>query len=120
MSLYFGQPSYGANAFSQPAIPSSYPLVPPPPPMYQMDPATFRREFSNRLAELTVNSRPLIQGLSMMAHDYSRFADIVAQCIEAHIRKVSPSRFFFRYYYHYGSNCMKYGLYHSNVHVLVS
>lgn len=92
MSLYFGQPPYGgANAFSQP---SSYPLVPPPPPMYQMDPATFRREFSNRLAELTVNSRPLIQGLSMMAHDYSRFADIVAQCIEAHIRKVSISALF--------------------------
>ncbi|KAE9397118.1 hypothetical protein BT96DRAFT_966286 [Gymnopus androsaceus JB14] len=90
MSLYFGQPAaYGANAFSQPPVPSSYPLVPPP-PIYQMDPATFRREFANRLAELTVNSRPLIQGLSMMAHDYSRFADIVAQCLEAHIRKVAP------------------------------
>lgn len=90
MSLYYGQPSYGANAFSQPTMPNHYPLVSPPPvmPMY-MDPATFRTDFSNRLAELTVNSRPLIQNLSMMAHDYSRFADIVAQSIEAHIRKVS-------------------------------
>ncbi|KAJ3810118.1 hypothetical protein F5876DRAFT_89055 [Lentinula aff. lateritia] len=91
MSLYYGQPSYGANAFSQPTIPNHYPLMSPPPvmPMY-MDPATFRTDFSNRLAELTVNSRPLIQNLSMMAHDYSRFADIVAQSIEAHIRKVPP------------------------------
>ncbi|KAJ3882926.1 hypothetical protein F5051DRAFT_392791 [Lentinula edodes] len=91
MSLYYGQPSYGANAFSQPTMPNHYPLVSPPPvmPMY-MDPATFRTDFSNRLAELTVNSRPLIQNLSMMAHDYSRFADIVAQSIEAHIRKVPP------------------------------
>ncbi|KAJ4478232.1 hypothetical protein J3R30DRAFT_3480111 [Lentinula aciculospora] len=91
MSIYYGQPSYGANAFSQPPIPNQYPLVSAPPmmPMY-MDPATFRRDFSNRLAELTVNSRPLIQNLSMMAHDYLRFADIVAQCIETHIRKVQP------------------------------
>ncbi|KAJ3976260.1 hypothetical protein EV361DRAFT_884517 [Lentinula raphanica] len=93
MSIYYGQPSYGANAFSQPSIPNPYPLVPPPPPpsfpLY-LDPTSFRRDFSNRLAELTVNSRPLIQNLSMMAHDYSRFADIVAQCIEAHIRKVPP------------------------------
>ncbi|KAJ3789496.1 hypothetical protein GGU11DRAFT_778359 [Lentinula aff. detonsa] len=94
MSLYYGQPSYGANAFSQPSLPNHYPLVPAPAPapvmpMY-MDPATFRRDFSSRLAELTINSRPLIQNLSMMAHDYSRFADIVAQCIDAHIRKVPP------------------------------
>ncbi len=85
MSVFYGQPSYG-NPFSHPPpMPNPYPL---PPAMFQMDPATFRRDFSNRLAELTVNSRPIIQGLSMMAHDYSRFAEIVAQCIEAHIRKV--------------------------------
>ncbi|KAF9076755.1 hypothetical protein BDP27DRAFT_1254578 [Rhodocollybia butyracea] len=91
MSLYYGQPSYSANAFSAPPPMPNYSLVSPPPPaMYTMDPATFRREFSDRLAQLTVNSRPLIQHLSMMAHEYSRFAEIVAQCIEAHIRKVAP------------------------------
>ncbi|KIK68045.1 hypothetical protein GYMLUDRAFT_81519 [Collybiopsis luxurians FD-317 M1] len=89
MSVYYGQPSYGASNFSASQIPNAYPVISPP-TLYQMDPATFRREFSNRLAELTVNSRPLIQNLSMMAHEYSRFADIVAQCIEAHIRKVPP------------------------------
>jgi len=41
-----------------------------------------------RLSELTFNSRPMIQHLSMLAQDSSRFADIVAQCIEGHIRRV--------------------------------
>ncbi|KAF5390584.1 hypothetical protein D9757_002694 [Collybiopsis confluens] len=89
MSVYYGQPSYGASNFSPSPIPNAYPVVSTH-NIYQMDPATFRREYSNRLAELTVNSRPLIQNLSMMAHEYSRFADIVAQCLEAHIRKVPP------------------------------
>ena len=49
----------------------------------------FRKDFGNRLNELTVNSRPIIQSLSMFAHDYVRFAEIVSQCLEAHIRRVS-------------------------------
>jgi pre-mRNA cleavage complex 2 protein Pcf11 len=42
-----------------------------------------------RLAELTINSRPIIQHLSLLAQDFTRFAEIVVQCIEAHIRRVS-------------------------------
>ncbi|KAF8238784.1 hypothetical protein L208DRAFT_1387086 [Tricholoma matsutake] len=93
MSVYsqshFGQP------FSQPPIPNGYQYPyqyppAPPPPVYHVDPITFRRDYTSRLAELTVNSRPIIQSLSMLAQDYSRFAEIVAQCLEAHIRRVPP------------------------------
>jgi len=88
MSLYpqnhYGQP-YG---YAQPVVGYSYPQALPP-PVFIMDPNTFRREYSLRLADLTINSRPIIQNLSMLAQEYSRFADIVAQCIEAHIRRVS-------------------------------
>lgn len=68
-----------------------YPPAPPPvpPPFYHVDPNTFRRDYSAKLAELTVNSRPIIQSLSMIAQEYSRWAGIVVQCIEAHIRRVS-------------------------------
>ncbi|KAF9464447.1 hypothetical protein BDZ94DRAFT_1289358 [Collybia nuda] len=101
MSLYsqnhYGQASY-TNAFIHPAPHSGYqyqyqqlsPPPPPPPPVFQLDPISFRREYTNRLAELNVNSRPIIQNLSMLAQDYSRFAEIVAQCLEAHIRRVPP------------------------------
>lgn len=105
MSLYsqnhYGQPSY-TNTFTHPVPHSGYqyqyqqplpPAPPPPPPVYQLDPISFRREYTNRLAELNVNSRPIIQNLSMLAQDYSRFAEIVAQCLEAHIRRVSHLSF---------------------------
>ena len=90
MSLYpqnhYGQPY--ATHFTQPGI--GYPFQQPPaPPIYHMDPHTFRRDYSLRLADLTINSRPIIQNLSMFAQEYTRFAEIVAQCIEAHIRRVS-------------------------------
>ncbi|KAJ7283542.1 hypothetical protein C8J57DRAFT_1171278 [Mycena rebaudengoi] len=70
---------------------SYYQQPPPPPPpvtVYHPDPASFRRDYANQLAELKVNSRPIIQNLSMIAQDFARFADIVAQCLEAHIRRV--------------------------------
>jgi pre-mRNA cleavage complex 2 protein Pcf11 len=91
MSLYsqnaYGQVSYGAPSYTQT---SGYYQVPPAPaPYYHVDPNTFRRDFSSRLAELTVNSRPIIQSLSMIAQEYTRFSEIVAQCLEAHIRRVS-------------------------------
>ena len=97
MSLYsqnlYGQPSYGGPSYSSPR-PASYSQFyhqPAPPPTYTVDAASFRREYMTRLAELTFNSRPMIQHLSMLAQDSSRFADIVAQCIEEHIRTVSCS-----------------------------
>ena len=64
--------------------------APPPQPVY-LDPHMFRRDYMARLANLTVNSRPIIQSLSMIAQDYSRFAEIVVQCVEQHIRRVSGS-----------------------------
>ncbi|KAJ7047260.1 hypothetical protein C8F04DRAFT_1058254 [Mycena alexandri] len=78
----FQQPSYGS-------YPSYYQPPPPPPvPVYQPDPVTFRRDYSNQLAELKVNSRPIIQNLSMIAQEFARFSEIVAQCLESHIRRV--------------------------------
>jgi hypothetical protein len=98
MSLYsqnlYGQPSYGAPSYSSPApAPGGYyysqPPAQPAPPNYHVDPATFRRDFMSRLSELTFNSRHIIQHLSLMAQEYARFSDIVGQCLEQHIRRVS-------------------------------
>ena len=96
MSLYsqslYGQSSYGGPSYSS-AHPASYSQIyhqpPPAPPAYTVDAVSFRREYMTRLSELTFNSRPMIQHLSMLAQDSPRFADIVAQCIEEHIRTVS-------------------------------
>lgn len=79
-----------------------YSTSPPPPPpsnpgysyapakqMQPMDSHAFRQFYSNQLAQLTFNSRPIIQNLSMMAQEYSRMAHVVAQCLETHTRLVS-------------------------------
>jgi hypothetical protein len=93
MSLYtqngYGQVSYGGPSYTQTS--GYYP--PPPAHFYHVDPNTFRRDYSSRLAELTINSRPIIQNLSMIAQEYTRFSEIVAQCLEAHIRRVSITCF---------------------------
>ncbi|CCM03154.1 uncharacterized protein FIBRA_05276 [Fibroporia radiculosa] len=96
MSLYpqphtqvFNSPPYPAQGYGQPLIPpTSYHYPPPVQPTFHVDPQTFRRDYTTRLADLTVNSRPIIQNLSMIAQEYSRYAEIVAQCIEMHIRRV--------------------------------
>ncbi|KAF8897640.1 hypothetical protein BD779DRAFT_1491908 [Infundibulicybe gibba] len=95
---YYGQQSYASPSFPQPPMHGGYqyqyqqppPPPPAPAPVFHVDPMTFRRDYTTRLAELTVNSRPIIQNLSMLAQEYSRFAEIVAQCLEAHIRRVPP------------------------------
>jgi hypothetical protein len=91
MSLYSQSQVFGGHPFpaqyTQPTMGYHYGSLPPP--VYHVDPNTFRRDYTMRLAELTINSRPIIQNLSMLAQDYVRFAEIVAQCIEAHIRRVS-------------------------------
>ncbi|EIW82099.1 hypothetical protein CONPUDRAFT_136662 [Coniophora puteana RWD-64-598 SS2] len=92
MSVYQNsyQASYTGPQYSRPG--TSYPQYQqhPPPhlPYYHVDPHSFRREFSARLAELTINSRPLIQNLSRLAQEYMQWADAVGQCLEPHIRKV--------------------------------
>ena len=85
---------YPQQAYSQPPFPHAYPPQPPSyalpsSPVYPVDPGTFRSDYAARLAGLTDNSRVIIQGLSMYAHDFSRWGDVVAQCIETHIRRVS-------------------------------
>jgi pre-mRNA cleavage complex 2 protein Pcf11 len=69
-----------------------YPQVGSSQPVYY-DPNSFRRDYTSRLSELTINSRPIIQSLSMIAQQYARWAEIVAQCLEAHIRRVSAVNF---------------------------
>ena len=79
-------PGYGA------AVPPPNPYYAPPAapqPVFHLDPNTFRRDYMTRLSNLTVNSRPIIQTLSLIAQDYSRYADVVVQCIEQHLRRVS-------------------------------
>ncbi|KAF7776009.1 hypothetical protein Agabi119p4_4402 [Agaricus bisporus var. burnettii] len=102
MSLYsqnyygpsYGGPSYAAPAAYQYQYPQQpghpQPIPHPPPNPVFIDPAAFRRDYSSRLDQLQFNSRPVIQSLSFYAQDYSRYADIVAQCLDSHIRKVPP------------------------------
>lgn len=69
---------------------------PPPanlqPPAY--DENGFRSFYSQRLGALTVNSRPIIQDLSMLAQTYPHMAHVVVDCIERQVRMVSFSPFF--------------------------
>ncbi|KAI9574713.1 hypothetical protein HD554DRAFT_2049358 [Boletus coccyginus] len=96
MSMYSQPPAYGQGTYPAPGYLStltaySYQQPPlPAPPIFHVDPNSFRRDFTARLAELTINSRPIIQTLSMFAQEYSRWADVVAQCIDSHIRRVPP------------------------------
>ena len=82
------------QAYSQPSFPHGYPPQPPSyslpsSSIYPVDPGAFRSDYTARLAGLTDNSRVIIQALSMYAHDFSRWGDVVTQCIEVHIRRVS-------------------------------
>ena len=89
-----------------------YQAAPPPPHMYAnggyaayqqqqqhehaiaTDPATFRHFYMSRLSSLTINSRPIIQDLSLLAMTHQqRMSQVVVQCIENHIRMVSQTVF---------------------------
>lgn len=97
MSLYsqtttYTQMPYPAQGYGAAVPPPNSYYAPPPPapqPVFHVDPNMFRRDYMTRLSNLTVNSRPIIQTLSLIAQDYSRYADVVVQCIEQHIRRVS-------------------------------
>jgi pre-mRNA cleavage complex 2 protein Pcf11 len=80
---------YGRYQQQYPQQPPAH--YPPQPPVYTVDPNTFRRDYMGSLSELTFNSRPIIQNLSNIAADNHRYADIVVSCIDDHIRRVSPS-----------------------------
>ena len=96
MTLYPQTQAYGQVAYAAPQgyghqpIPPFYPPPPPPQVHYYPDATYFGRDYTARLAELTVNSRPIIQDLSMIAQEFRyRFADTVVHCLENHIRRVS-------------------------------
>ncbi|KAJ2930199.1 hypothetical protein H1R20_g6915, partial [Candolleomyces eurysporus] len=102
---HYGQPSYSGHHYPPPPVNSYYghqhqqhyiqhppvPQISAPPPVYHIDPTTFRSDYMRSLADLTFNSRPIIERLSLLAQDYSRHADIVVSCVETHIRRVQPS-----------------------------
>ncbi|KAI0375573.1 hypothetical protein BV20DRAFT_984328 [Pilatotrama ljubarskyi] len=90
-SAYGHQMAYPPQGYGAPVPPPNSYYAPPPPPVFQhFDPNTFRRDYSSRLSNLTVNSRPIIQSLSMIAQEYTQFAEVVVQCIEQHLRRVPP------------------------------
>lgn len=45
-------------------------------------------EYSNALADLNINSKPLINMLTMLAEENSAYAPIIVQCIERQLLKV--------------------------------
>lgn len=45
-------------------------------------------EYSNALADLNINSKPLINMLTMLADENSAYAPIIVQCIERQLHKV--------------------------------
>jgi pre-mRNA cleavage complex 2 protein Pcf11 len=54
-----------------------------------MDENEFRSFYAQRLGTLTVNSRPIIQDLSMLAQSYPHMAHVVVDAIERQVRTVS-------------------------------
>ena len=83
------QAPYPHHAFS--SIPPQYGFPQPvqQPIPYFSDSIQFRQFYAHKLRGLTENSKPAIHALSMIAQDFVRWADVVAQCIENHIRRVS-------------------------------
>ncbi len=112
---YYAHPANSAPAFSPPVAGYSGPAAYPSPslslspPIHHHDPASFRRQFTNCLAELSFNSRLIIQGLATIARDHTCFADVVVECIENHIRGVSHSfAIIARVYIYYFEFCHKF------------
>ena len=44
-------------------------------------------EYRSSLADLTINSKPLISMLTMLAEDHSQYAQHIVQLIEQHLQK---------------------------------
>lgn len=84
------QAPYPTHAF--PPLPPQYGFPQPvqQPIPYFSDSIQFRQFYAHKLRGLTENSKPAIHALSMIAQDFVRWADVVVQCIENHIRRVPP------------------------------
>lgn len=68
-----------------------------PPYNFENDPTVFRNYLNHELRSLTFNSKPIINGLTILAGDHAaRMAPVVAQCLEDHIRQVRLSLSFLR------------------------
>lgn len=89
-----GPPAPPASYYTQPSHPSrsyhhqqqQFSGYHPP---HGYDENGFRGMFMQRLGTLTVNSRPIIQDLSMIAQSNPHMARIVVECIERQINMVS-------------------------------
>lgn len=100
MSVYNAYPAHGSNASyysqthnSQP-YQQQYPAYYTAPTTQQQQPPaldenSFRSLYTQRLGALTVNSRPIIQDLSMLAQNYPQMAHIVVESIERQVRMMS-------------------------------
>ena len=66
-------------------FPGYYPPNSQPP---AFDENGFRSLYAQRLGALTINSRPIIQDLSMLAQNNPQMAHIVVECIERQVRAV--------------------------------
>src|SRR4051812_35986548 len=95
MSVYN---AYAGNAPQAPAPYYSHPNQPPQQfqqqypgyyPQQSYDENGFRSLYMQRLGALTVNSRPIIQDLSMLAQNNPHMARIVVECIDNQINMVS-------------------------------
>lgn len=85
---YYQTPSYHQAPYTATALPPMQHMVPP---QHSVDP--FRAHYAHRLRELTFNSRPIIQELSMMAMqqrdvgDWTRMRGVVEE-LEAAVLRV--------------------------------
>jgi len=86
MSLHGYTGSSGQVGYIQPSPSYQYPQ---PSHASLHDPNGFRQFYTAQLTALTFNSRHIIQNLSMIAQESTRMSDIVVQCVESHIRRVS-------------------------------
>lgn len=94
---YSGYPSSSAAAAPPPQYYGGYSSSPPPPPApyrppppSSQDVAIFRSWFAQQLAALVENNRAVIHRLAYIAREHvDRFAPIISECLEQHIRRVS-------------------------------
>lgn len=81
--------SYYGSAAYPPTTPS-YPPPPTPAQQSQQDTQAFRAWCTQQLSALVENNRTVIHGLSYMAQQNAhRYAQVIAECIEQHIKRVS-------------------------------
>ena len=85
----FQQVLYLHSAF--PSIPPQYRFIQPiqQPIPYFSDSLQFHQFYAHMLCDLRENSGQAIHVLSMIAQEFTRWANVVTQCIENHIRRVS-------------------------------